>query len=110
MKHNDAVIELTELMETDLEISDSGEADILELTEVVPEQVETRQSQAAPSDLNGLDISEEQVMAALERYIEKRFSDQIETALLEIMEKVISKEITEIRENLQRDLDQIGKH
>ncbi len=49
----------------------------------------------------------EQVEAALEKVIEKQFADKIQTILFQVVEKVIEKEITEIRESLQKDLDQI---
>jgi NADH dehydrogenase/NADH:ubiquinone oxidoreductase subunit G len=55
-----------------------------------------------------LSISADQLEAALERVIEKKFADKIESILFEVMEKVIEKEINEIRESLQKDLDQIG--
>ncbi len=55
-----------------------------------------------------LSISADQFEAALERVIEKKFADKIESILFEVMEKVIEKEISEIRESLQKDLDQIG--
>ena len=45
-------------------------------------------------------MSPEQVEVALERVIEKKFADKIEGILFEVMEKVIEKEITEIRESL----------
>ena len=44
----------------------------------------------------------------MERVVEKKFADKIETILFEVMEKVIEKEIKEIKESLQKDLDQIG--
>lgn len=53
-------------------------------------------------------LSSEQIEAALERVIEKKFANKIETILFEVLEKVIEREIAEIRESLQKDLDQIG--
>lgn len=53
-------------------------------------------------------VSPEQVEAALERVIEKKFSDKIESILFEVMENVIEKELKSIKESLQKDLDQIG--
>ena len=54
-----------------------------------------------------LSVSQEQLEAALERVIEKRFADKIDILLIEGMEKVIKKEIVEIKERLQKDLDQM---
>jgi len=48
-----------------------------------------------------------QVEAALEKVIEKQFADKIETILFQVIERVIEREITGIRESLQKDLDQI---
>jgi len=52
-------------------------------------------------------VPQEQLEAALERVIEKKFADKIEFLLLEGVEKVIKKEIIEIKERLQKDLDQL---
>lgn len=54
-------------------------------------------------------ISSDQIEAALERVIEKKFAQKIESILFEVMERVIEKEIMEIKETLQKDLDNIGK-
>ncbi len=54
-----------------------------------------------------LSVTQEQLEAALERVIEKKFADKIEFLLFESMEKVIKKEIVEIKERLQKDLDQM---
>ncbi|MBU1342875.1 MAG: hypothetical protein KKE44_05545 [Proteobacteria bacterium] len=67
--------------------------------------VETEETVAAAGEL---DVSQEQIEAALERVIEKKFGERIEILLFEVIEKVIEKEIVEIRESLQKDLDQIG--
>lgn len=52
-------------------------------------------------------LTPEQLEAALERVIEKQFADQIQTILFQVIERVIEREITGIRESLQKDLDQI---
>lgn len=53
-------------------------------------------------------ISMEQVQAALESVIEKKFADKIESILYDVMEKVLEKELGAIKETLLKDLDQIG--
>jgi hypothetical protein len=53
-------------------------------------------------------ITQEQVDAALERVIEKKFAKIIEKSLLEVMEKVFEREIVDIRKRLQNDLDGIS--
>ena len=58
--------------------------------------------------IQDLNLSQEQVEAALELVIEKKFADKIEIILHEVTEKVIEKEIVEIKKSLQKDLDQMG--
>ena len=79
----------------ELEIDDSTDDDSPE-----PEEL------TVPS--RDLSVSQEQVEAVLERIIEKKFAGKIETILFEVMERVIQKEIIEIKKSLQEDLNQIG--
>jgi hypothetical protein len=53
-------------------------------------------------------VTQEQLDAALERVIEKKFAKIIEKSLLEVMEKVLEREIVDIRKRLQNDLDEIA--
>jgi len=52
-------------------------------------------------------ITQEQVEAALERVIEKKFATIIERSLGEVMEKVLEREIDDIRKRLRADLDEM---
>ncbi|RLB92020.1 MAG: hypothetical protein DRH26_07115 [Deltaproteobacteria bacterium] len=52
-------------------------------------------------------VTQEQLEAALERVIEKKFADKVDMLLLEGMEKAIKKEIIEIKARLKKDLDQM---
>ena len=121
---NDDIIELTQVADDQTPDEDQ---EILELTQVVEDQddmpvpengsaipgelpeMESAAAAVAPaedlSDLSGLTM--EQLDAAIERVVEKKFSRQIENILFEVTEKVIKKEIAEIKEGLQRDLDDI---
>jgi len=54
-----------------------------------------------------LTVTREQLEAALEKVIEKKFADRIEGILFESMEKVIKNEIHEIKERLKKDLNQM---
>jgi hypothetical protein len=54
-----------------------------------------------------LSVTKEQLEAALERVIEKKFADKIDILLMDGMEKAIKKEIVEIKERLLKDLDQM---
>ena len=58
--------------------------------------------------IQGLNVTQEQVEAALERVIEKTFADKIEAILFEKMVTVVEREIADIKDRLQKDLDQIG--
>ena len=104
-EQDDGIIELTEITEekslTDdaVDLEDDG---IIELTDIEPD------APVGDNDLNVDDVSSAQLEAAIEKIIEKKFSGTIETLLFQVMERVIEKEIKEIRESLQKDLDQIG--
>lgn len=67
--------------------------------------VEEVETQASVQDYN---VSQEQIEAALERVIEKKFADKIDGILLDVMENVIGKEISKIKESLLKDFDHNG--
>jgi len=96
-------------VEEDLELEDEtffNEELELETTDPMEDgSVEYDQETVLSKDLG---LSPELLEAALERVIEKKFANKIETLLFEVMEKVIKKEIVAIKESLQKDLDQIG--
>jgi len=112
---DDNIIELTDIVN---ESSDHTiKEDVIELTGIVEaddlmddqmddladdSSVEHDQEMVSPQNLT---LSPEQLEAALERVIEKKFADKIETILFEVMEKVIEKEIAKIKESLQKELD-----
>jgi len=131
-EQDDGIIELTQLVEEDL--SDGSAQELIELTDIhsqseemqVPEIEETDiglgleldlDDGQAPTDdiilLKDRDVSfestitQEQVEAALERVIEKKFATIIERRLGEVMEKVLEREIADIRKRLQADLDEM---
>ncbi len=52
-------------------------------------------------------IEPEKIEAAIEKIVQEKFSDNIESVLFGIMEKVMEKEIAEVKKNLQDDLDDI---
>jgi len=107
----EGIIELTDIV---MDEPDSGaEEDIIELTDIVENQgmdlnldIVRVDADEETEDLP-FSLTSEQVEAALERVIEKQFADQIQTILFQVIEKVIEREITGIRESLQKDLDQI---
>ncbi|NOX33232.1 MAG: hypothetical protein GXP56_05775 [Deltaproteobacteria bacterium] len=95
---DEEIIELTDIVEDE---SHDLDLDIVKEEHFEEELVESVQD---------LSVSPEVLEAALERVIEKKFADKIEAILFEVMEKVIGKEIGEIKESLQKDLDQIGNY
>ncbi|MCP3900000.1 MAG: hypothetical protein GY707_09840 [Desulfobacteraceae bacterium] len=52
-------------------------------------------------------VEPEKIEAAIEKIVQEKFSDNIESVLFGIMEKVMEKEIAEVKKNLQNDLDDI---
>jgi len=99
---------------------DTLDQEIIELTDIHTntDEVQADEVQAEEPDDNDLDmesvlmgdssISQEQVDAALERVIEKKFAEKIEKILFEVMERVIEKEVVDLKARLQKDLDEIG--
>jgi len=104
--------------------------DIIELTDVVTEEsspkdqavIELTQQASDPEALLSDDVSSgrkdgENIMASLDRgdieailekLIEKKFSGIIEKILFEVTEKVVKREIEDIKAGLKKDLDDIG--
>lgn len=84
----------------------------LEIDQTNPEPssdpVDASDTETALGLAGNVDVSPELFEAALEKVIEKRFADKIDSILFKVMEKVIEKEIVEIKASLQKDLDQIG--
>ena len=104
---NDDIIELTDVVAGS---SEEENQEVIELTQIHTE--DTEQALVSPKD--PVEATEARVLredfeAALERVIEKKFSESIETILFEVTEKVVQKEITDIKAALQKDLDDIGR-
>ena len=120
VQDNDEIIELTDEVDT----PDKEDQGIIELTQVVPADDLERQvpgfeaplvlenagnTQGCDTAIPQPQVGREEFEAALERVIEKKFSNTIEKILFEVMETVIQKEITDIKTSLQKDLDDIGR-
>ncbi len=123
--NDDDIIELTQVVGE--ESSEDADQEIIELTDIdtgldasgeedLPDEMmvagpgEADETDVIPmDDADVPDVTQTQLEDALERVIEKKFSKTIEKILFEVMEKVIQKEIAEIKEALQKDLDDIGK-
>ncbi|MCG8688743.1 MAG: hypothetical protein MI892_27985 [Desulfobacterales bacterium] len=120
--NDDEIIELTDLASD--ESSEGENQEIIELTEVdtgedvseptdAPLTIEDDISDLgigddADKEVDLPEVSQDAFEAALERVIEKKFSESIEKILFEVMEKVIQREIADIKTGLQKDLDDIG--
>ncbi|WP_020586329.1 hypothetical protein [Desulfobacter curvatus] len=107
--YDDDIIELTDVI---TEESSPKDQDVIELTQ------QSSDREALPSDdiLLGRTDSENMapsldqgdIEAVLEKIIEKKFAGIIEKILFEVTEKVIKREIEDIKAGLKKDLDDIG--
>ncbi len=89
--------ELTDIDQVDDELEDDAADIIVDKPEAEPDS-----EKVVPDDFN---IDQEQIETILERIIEKKFAGKIESILFEAMENVIEKQIVEIKESLQKDLE-----
>lgn len=102
IEQDDEIIELTQVVEENL--SDGPDQEVIELSNISSQEGGSGMDESVMEPA----FTREQMDAALERVIEKKFAGKIEKILFEVMEKVIEKEIADIRERLQKDLDQLG--
>jgi len=128
LEQEDEIIELTQVLDDDFLnaseqdvsnhdtfVQNTVDLEIIELTDI---HTKVEEIQADETQGNALDaesvlmldssISQEQLDAALERVIEKKFAGKIEKILFEVMERVIEKEVVDLKARLQKDLDEIG--
>jgi len=87
---------------TDDELTDDDQIDTVVNIMEDESKSEPELEKVTPDDLN---IDQEQIEIILERIIEKKFVGKIESILYEVMESVIEKQILEIKESLQKDLE-----
>lgn len=111
---DDPIIELTEIVEEDVDLDLPLHEDIIGLTDSdAAEQDDTAddiwEDPSLPEEALPVmeTVSTQQLETALERVIERKFAEKIEPMLFEAMERVIAREIEKIKESLQKDLDQI---
>jgi phage gp29-like protein len=119
--NDDEIIELTQVVD---EEPSAKEEDVLELTQVAEDQDEVLElareaaaeaetdtgafeSVQEKTDQPDLSLTQEQLEAAIERVIEKKFSRQIEKLLFEVTETVIKREIGAIKAELKKELDDL---
>ena len=101
-------IDLDETIARDSEQEDEMPEPVLPIVPVSDSFDSGPSASGAPVESIEPDVTQEQVDAALERVIEKKFAKIIEKSLLEVMEKVLEREIVDIRKRLQNDLDEIS--
>lgn len=99
-------LELEEPGPEAMNMADAAVADVAPNVASMVDGMDAGRDHEAPAGFQAL--SPEQIETALEKVIEKKFAAQIQSILFQVMERVIEKEISEIRESLQKDLDQIG--
>jgi len=108
----DDLIELTHMAE---EINSDEDDTVIELTDTTdvaetfdkPAQLDMDDEKIRES-LSVDDVSPAQIQAALEQLIERKFGDTLETMMYKVMEEVLEREITKIRDRFQEELDKIG--
>ena len=107
--YDDDVIELTEVVTEESSLKDQ---EIIELTQEAPDPEALLSDDVSSPLKEGGNImpspDRADMEAALEKIIEKKFSATIEKILFEVMEKVIKREIEDIKAGLKKDLDDIG--
>lgn len=107
-----ATIELDEGFDHDMDV-DHEEDDFVDSlgmeigTEEDEDEAKPEETAAEPADaipVEGIDISDEQLDAALERVIKNMFYDKIDRVLVEVIEKTVSKEIERLKKILTEEL------
>jgi hypothetical protein len=106
-----AAIELDEAFDDDFDV-DQEEDDFVDSLgmEIGTEydEDEDEETAAEPADTSppaeGIDISSEQLDTALERVIKNMFYDKIESLLVELIEKTVSKEIERLKKILTEEV------
>jgi beta-glucosidase-like glycosyl hydrolase len=128
-KQDDPIIELTDVVEDGEDMEDilsddtfsedeipdnSFDDNAIELTDMeevsdIEMDIEDIESEDPIHDdrTEEMTVSQEQIEAALERVIEKKFAQKIEPLLFDTMERVILQEIQKIKTTLLKDMDRI---
>ncbi|MCP4021755.1 MAG: hypothetical protein GY729_07925 [Desulfobacteraceae bacterium] len=112
-QEDDGILDLTDAIDADTDDLDDG---FIELTDMVEEINSTKPPKELDIDDSEIkkslaieEVTQDQVQAALESLIEKKFGDTIDTMILKTMEDVLEKEISIIKERFQDLLDKLGK-
>ncbi len=86
----------------------TGQEDfIIELTDVVDDGVpDYGMPESSGVSQEMLTVTGDQVMAAVEKVVREQFSQKIDAMMETVMEKVLLKEISEMKERLLSELEQ----
>ncbi len=106
----DSEFDVQEIEMEDLSRDETSQHDLPE-HESFSEETVTVDQTANSDDMSVSDqisVSDEQIEAALERVIEKKFAEKINPLLFDTMERVILQEIQKMKAALLKDMDQIG--
>lgn len=107
--YDDDIIELTDVV---TEESSPKDQEVIELVQKAPAQdgVLSDDEPLARKDEEHImpSVDRGDIEAVLEKLIEKKFSETIERIIFEVMEKVIKREIEDIKAGLKKDLDDMG--
>jgi len=107
--YDDDIIELTDMVTEDSSPKDKA---VIELTQQAsdPEALLSDDVSLGRKDGENImpSLDRDDIEAVLEKLIEKKFSEKIEKILFEVTEKVVKREIEDIKAGLKKDLDDIG--
>jgi hypothetical protein len=96
--------------EPEQEKSPAMELDVEKIKELVRQEIEVQLADGYGDEdntKNEIVVEPEIIEAAINKIVQEKFSDNIESVLFSIMGKVMEKEISEVKKNLQNDLDNI---
>ena len=83
--------------------------DIEKIKDIVKEEVDAKLADSQEDEEPAIEVAvePEQIEEAIGKIVQEKFSNDIESVIFGIMEKVIEKEIDEVKKNFQKDLDDI---
>ena len=99
-----AAIELDEGFDDDLDVDHEEDDFVDSMGMEIGTEYDEDEDEAEETAAEGIDISSEQLDAALERVIKNMFYDKIDNLLVEVIEKTVSKEIERLKRLLTEEV------
>ena len=99
-----ATIELEESFDDDLDVDHEEDDFVDSMGMEIGTEYDEDEDEAEETAAEGIDISGEQLDAALERVIKNMFYDKIDNLLVEVIEKTVSKEIERLKRLLTEEV------